>query len=282
MHTLTGSTTQPPSTVYDLAHAYDIAFDFRNLSAECDVLDSLCAEFGTGRTPRSMIDICCGPGFHCIEYARRGVRSIGLDFNTGMLKYAAGKSRAAGARVEFINADMRDFTIERPVDVAFCAMSSIHHILTQDDILKHLHCVARSLTDSGLYVVEADHPRDVFGVGQSLKHEWESERDGIVVTSSWGSSRDRYDPISQIATVSVTMGLRRKSGSGAIADDHTLLETEEMPLRRLTYQELSLLIEMSQVFEPVAWLGSLEGRVPMSNVKESTRMIPVLKKLPHT
>ncbi len=263
------------TSIYDLAQAYDIAFDFRNLALECDVLDTLCIEHGAGHVPKSVLDVCCGPGFHCIEYAKRGRRSVGLDINREMIQFAKQKALVAGVPVALIQGDMRDFVIATPVELAMCAMSSIHHLLTQDDNLAHLRCAARDLMDGGLYVYEADHPRDVFGIGESLKHKWESTRDGVAVISSWAGRSDEFDVFTQVATVHVTMEIATEDGS-------VVIEESTIPLRRLTYQEINLLIEKSGVFEPVAWLGSLEGRVPMTNEKESNRMIVVLRECQHT
>lgn len=261
-----------PHTLYDLAEAYDIAFDFRDLGEECDQLDSLCHRHH-GDPPRSFLDVACGSGYHCIEYARRGIRSVGLDLSASMLNYARSKSERHGAEVEFIQADMRDFALAKPVDLAFCAMSTFHHLLTTDDVIRHLRAVARNLTERGLYIIEAEHPRDAFGIAQTLKHEWESERNGIVVKSSWGSPSDHFDPITQI--VDTTVRLEVLSPNADSPRTHEFVT----PLRRLTHQELTLLIASSRVFEAVAWLGRLTPECPFSNKPESIRMVPVLRSL---
>lgn len=268
MHTDLPSSRTP----YDLAEAYDIAFDFRDLKAECDALDAICVHFGTG-IPASFLDLCSGPGYHCIEYSKRGRRSLALDYNASMIEYARLKAAGVSTKVEFVLADMRDFHLSAPVDLAFCAMSSFHHLLTNDDILAHLACVGRSLTPGGLYIIEADHPRDVFGVGQSLKHEWESQRGEAVVRMRWGLPDDRFDPIAQVK--SITVSVEVETGEGG----QTIVEEFVTPYRQLTHQELQLLVEASGVFDAVAWLGTLNADVPMSNGKESNRMIAVLRRI---
>ncbi len=262
--------TPAPPSLYDLAEAYDIAFDFRDLAAECDKLSELCLRH-RGKTPGSFLDLACGSGYHCIEYAKRGIRSIGLDLSASMVDYARRKAERLGVAPTFIQSDMRDFLLPRPVDLAFCAMSTFHHLLTTDDILRHLRAVARNLTAGGLYVIEAEHPRDAFGVAQSLKHEWESERDGIVVRSSWGSAEDRFDPITQLVDTNVRMEIRLPD---RVHKSHLFTTL----LRRLTFQELSLLVDASGVFDISEWLGRLTPECPLTNTPESIRMVPVLRR----
>lgn len=264
--------TASPQGLYDLAEAYDIAFDFRDLGEECDKLDSLCQRH-RGVVPRSFLDVACGSGYHCIEYAKRGIQSVGLDLSVSMLDYARKKAERHRAHVKFIQGDMRDFSLPVPVDLAFCAMSTFHHLLTTDDIIRHLCAVASNLTDEGLYVIEAEHPRDAFGITQTLKHEWEAERDGIVVKSSWGLPSDRFDPITQIVDTKVRLDVYLPNGAARQTHEFTT------QLRRLTFQEFMLLIAASGVFEPVEWLGRLTPECPLTNDTESIRMVPVLRKL---
>lgn len=262
--------------VYDLAEVYDIAFDFRDLDAECDALDAICEKYRGGR-PESFLDVACGPGYHCITYANRGRRSLGLDLNPTMLDYArakAGRSRCAGsstgAAPQFVHADMRDFTLAQPVDLMFCGMSSIHYLLTNDDIARHLRAAARNLTPGGLYVIEAEHPRDTFGVGQSLKHEWEARRGETTVRTRWGGDDDQFDPISQTTRITVRMDVSKDG-------DTKTYEFTNVD-RRLTKQELAALVENSGVLEAAAWLGVLNVDQPFDNSKQSIRMVPVLRK----
>ena len=255
--------------LYDLCEAYDIAFDFRDLSAECDALDAICRAH-RGGAPASFLDVACGPGYHCIEYARRGLQTVGLDLNPKMLDYASAKARTNETSAEFMLADMRDFKLRQPVDLAFCAMSSFHYLLTNEDTLAHLRTVARNLTPGGLYVIEAEHPRDVFRVGQSLQHEWESQRGETIVRSSWGKPDDPFDPITQVCTTTVRLEVVRGGGT----EKYEFISLN----RHLTHQELQLLIAASGVFEPVAWLGVLDIAHPLTNEKASYRMIPVLRK----
>ncbi|MBI5867432.1 MAG: class I SAM-dependent methyltransferase [candidate division Zixibacteria bacterium] len=257
-------------TPYDRPEIYDIAFDFRDLVHECDVLDAICQHYGNGK-PKSFVDLACGPGYHCVTYGGRGVKSYGIDVNPATLEYARRKAANAGAPVTFLLEDMHDYKLPEPVDLAFCAMSSFHYLLTNDDIIRHLRSVAANLTPGGLYIIEANHPRDVFRVGKSLFTEWEARRGDIVVFSHWGYEDDPYDPIAQITRCRVHIEVRENGHS-------TKMDFIDLD-RSLTHQEFILLIEKSGVFETLDWLGKLDLDQPFDNSKQSVRMIPILKKL---
>ena len=255
--------------LYAQAEAYDIAFDFRDLDVECDALDAICLKY-RGAKPKSFVDVACGPGYHCIHYATRGLRTYGVDINPAMIEYAMQKAIDRNAEVEFIEADMRDFDLPRPADLAFCGIASIHYLLTSDAIIEHLRSVARNLTPGGLYLIEANHPRDTFGVGKSTHNEWEAKRGDTIVRSRWGLDDLSFDPITQIAHSKVEIEIEREGEIDKL--EFTNID------RSLTYQEFLLLIAQSGVFEAVDWLGALDPNKPFDNSKESWRMIPVLRK----
>jgi hypothetical protein len=143
-------------------------------------------------------------------------------------------------------------------------------MLTDDDFVEHLQAVARNLTPSGIYIFEANHPRDRFGVGSSTKNEWESQRDGITVRMSWGLDDLHFDPITQIADSTVRIEVDRNGKT----ETHEFTNTD----RTYTYHEFALLIEKSGAFEICEWLGALDPNQPLDNSKASWRMIPVLRK----
>lgn len=278
----------PEHLRHDYAEAYDIAFDWRDLTCECDALDSIyTTHSGTGHAPRSFLDVCCGPGFHCLEYARRGIRSHGLDLSNAMLSYAREKAARQNANVDFVHADMRDFRLTEPVDLAFCPMGSFHYLLTNDDIVRHFRVLAGNMTPGGIYVIEANHPRHVFRlprpelndwgtrrngevVTMSWDGDWEAERNGIRVKLHWGSDDGGYNPITQIATSQVRIEMQNNGSS-------RVWEFKD-PDRYLTHQEFKLLIEKSGAFEPMAWLGALDPSHPLDNTDKSSWMVPVLRR----
>jgi SAM-dependent methyltransferase len=278
----------PEHLHHDYAEAYDIAFDWRDLQRDCDSLDAIYRRFsGQNREPQAFLDVCCGPGFHCLQYALHGRRSFGLDLSEAMIGYAQAKAKRLGSPAEFVHADMRDFHLPEPVDIAFCPMGSFHYLLSNDDIVRHLRSVARNLRPGGIYVIEANHPRHVFRMERppmmdwgtringsvlpmSWSGDWEAERNGTRVRFHWGSDDGGYDPIAQIATSRVRIEMINNGSS-------RVWEFKD-PDRYLTHQELLLLIEKSDALEPVAWLGGLDLSRTFDNSDKSSWMVPVLRR----
>ena len=56
-----------------------------------------------------LLDITCGPGLYALEFARRGVEVVGIDFSPASVRYAREQASAAGldALCRFVEADVR-------------------------------------------------------------------------------------------------------------------------------------------------------------------------------
>lgn len=256
--------------LYKLAEIYDIAFDFRDVPAECAFLRELCRKHA-GREPEGFLELGAGPAWHPIEFARRGARATALDLSQAMVDYAREKARTQGVEIEAVRADMVRFEIPGSYDLAATLMDSSVYLLDNEAVLSHLACVADHLTDGGLYVLEMGHPRDVFGVGKSTRTTWDAERDGTKVHTEWGAEDDPFDPITQIRQVTVTIEYSGPKGSGTV--------TETAPERIFTANEFRALVTASARFEIVGTFGAMDANVPFSNEKAAWRMVPVLRKV---
>src|SRR5215831_11311976 len=54
---------------------------------------------------RTVLDLCCGPGRHSIEFAQRGFQVTGVDRSSFLLSHA----RERGGAAEWVQDDMRTF-----------------------------------------------------------------------------------------------------------------------------------------------------------------------------
>ncbi len=261
---------EPLGSVYQWAEYYDIAFDFRDVGAECDFLCSRFEAHGGGAG--SFLELACGPGQHVVEMAGRGVSAAGLDLSPDMLGFLQEKAAARGVEVHAIEADMRSFRIPDRFHGAALLMDSASHLLTHADMIDHLRSVARHLETGGVYVLEMSHPSNHLGVARTTRNVWTMERDRVVVETEWGQPDDPFDSLTQVDEVTVVL---RVTEPGREPIRHTHRER----IRRWLKPEFEAAVEMSGAFEIVEWYGSLDRRVALGHEKAAWRMVPVLRKI---
>lgn len=260
--------------VYDKPLLYDIAFSYRDYPSEVDALIAWYARVsGTGRPPRSFLELAAGPADHAIELARRGAEATALDLAPAMCEYAAQKSAALGAPVAVACADMIDFALAPRFELAALMINSIAHVYDLDDLVKHLQSVARHLDEGGVYVIEVQHPADFVGRGArpgGTSKPWTVERYGLEVCTRWGTPDDPYDPIRQVFEANVELRVRGPEGEEILH--------ERVPMRDWTRTELEAGIRLSGAFELAEIHGALEADTPFDASPESWRMVLVLRR----
>jgi SAM-dependent methyltransferase len=257
---------------YQQARYYDIAFSFRDLPAECEALCTWAMRHGLGPVG-AILELAAGPARHAREFARRGVQAMALDSSEAMSAYARNAARAEGLDLEVVTADMTDFTLAQPVDLAVLPMDSVSYLLDNDAVLAHLAAVARHLRPGGLYVLEMCHPRDIFRVGAASTQTTWTQRDvsqDTVVETTWGMPDDPFDPITQIDEVSVTMRWSGPDGAGEVR--------ERARQRRFTALEIDALVRASGCFDIVARHGAMDAAQPFDNSRAAWRMVLVLRR----
>lgn len=248
---------------------YDIAFDVRDTVKECDFMVGL-AQRLLGRPARSALELASGPGYHALEFARKGLRSVALDIEAAMVGFLEVKAQARHLQVEVIHADMRDFALSAPVDLACMLFGSFGYLLSREDILANLEAVHRALEPRGLYVLELQHPRRYLRHDTVTRDEWTQERDGVTVTTRWDIDHSAPDPLTQVAEIRsefevVENGRRRR------------IRTRGRQ-RVMFAQELCALAEDSARFRVVEWFGAMDRKIRFDYARSAWRMVAVLQK----
>ena len=258
--------TQSP---YDVPELYEFAFEWRDYKKAVDFLTEAARINGVAEIA-SMVELGCGPGQYCREFARRGVTAFGIDISPDMVLYAQGIYDAEKLPGYILEADFRGFSLEKPVDLACCMMATFGYLLTNQDIVDHFNAVARNLRTGGLYVLELPHPRDIYDIDKSTKDVWEMEREGAKLSIDWCSDAV-FNPIAETDRGTVRMVLEENGAN----------RTLESPdcTRRLSLGNFKALLALSGKFEIAAAYGDLEINQDFDSTKKSWRYIPVLRKL---
>lgn len=253
--------------LYQHAVYYDVALR-RDVGPEVDFLCDAYHHY-SGFDLKSVLDIACGPGYHAREFARREITTCGLDLHPEMLQFAAEQAAQDGVMVTWLAADMRDFCLEKPVDLAICMFDGIDALTDNDDIICHFRSVATSLKPSGLYILDYTHPRDCT-LANYGSFRYAGERAGIKVEIVWATNKPIFDPVTGVAYVEAEMHV----------DDHGEKQVikDAAYERLITPQELTLLARLSGVLKPVGWHGSFDISQPLDNSPASHRLIMVMQK----
>jgi len=101
-----------------------------------------------------VLDLCCGPGRHSVEFARRGFQVTGVDRSEYLLERARKFAGDEMVDIELVRDDMREF--RRPVafDLAVNLFTSFGYFDSQRDEMRVLRNVCESLRPGGLFVME--------------------------------------------------------------------------------------------------------------------------------
>lgn len=257
------------NALYRQAVHYDIALR-RDVSAETRFIADVHRRL-RGRAPGTVLDIACGPGYHARALALEGIAATGLDLRPEMLRFAADQASAEGAPVEWLAADMREFRLKSPVDMAICMFDGIDCLLENDDIVRHLKAVAANLVPGGLYLVECTHPRDN-SLGGYGAFRYTGERDGTAVDLRWATSPPVLDPVRGVARVEVELRVRQNGREEVLKD----VAAERLVMHP---QELQLLADRSGAWGGITWYGDFRLDQPLDNTPASRRMIAVLRRV---
>ena len=136
---------------YDYPQYYDMAFR-DDTAEETEFLDVVWRKY-CDFDVRRVLEPACGTGRVVTALAERDYEMLGFDLSDSMLRYASKRLKRRGLAATLFNADMRDFQLEKPVDMAYNPVNSFRYLLTEKDAQRHLQCMAGALRQGGLYIL---------------------------------------------------------------------------------------------------------------------------------
>lgn len=105
-----------------------------------------------------VLELCCGSGRLTIPLAKNGVNISGLDNSITMLAKAKLSAQNAGVKIDFIEADIRNFDLTDKFDLIFIPFNSIHHLYQNQDLFSVLENVKKHLKEGGLFLFDCFNP----------------------------------------------------------------------------------------------------------------------------
>ena len=103
---------------------------------------------------KSALDLCCGPGRCSIALAKKGFKVTGVDKTKYLLDKARARARAAHTKIEWVQADMRDFIRADSFDLVLSMFTSFGYFDDRREDMAVLENMLGSLRPGGVCLIE--------------------------------------------------------------------------------------------------------------------------------
>jgi SAM-dependent methyltransferase len=246
-----------PSTVYDNPTYYEIAFAFRNIPEEVSVFEDCIERFSKIKV-KKILELGCGPCSHMQEWNRRGIHYTGLDLNPEMIAFARKRAETLNSDATFYMGDMIRFSLSDKVDFACVLLGSLF-IKNEADLYDHFDAVATVLKPGGLYFWDWCVQ---FGKFEDSQSQWQTEKDGVGVTTNYTFKTLDPDQQTFIETIELSFD-----------DDSVRCQLQESHLRRAIFpEELLRFLETRSDFEFIGWWNNWNLSHPITEQTEAARI----------
>ncbi len=103
-----------------------------------------------------VVDLACGTGSLSEEMSALGYDVSGIDISEEMLNVALDKKYDSGLDIQYICQDMTEFELYGNADVIICALDSINHLSSKEDIEKTIRRAFLFTEPGGLFIFDAN------------------------------------------------------------------------------------------------------------------------------
>ena len=103
-----------------------------------------------------LLDLACGTGSISQEMARQGFDVIGVDLSDEMLGIAIEKKFDSGLNIQYLCQDMRNIDMFGTIGITICALDSINHLSTAEDVRQVFEKVALFAEPKGLFIFDVN------------------------------------------------------------------------------------------------------------------------------
>ncbi len=103
-----------------------------------------------------LLDLACGTGSISEVMADLGYDVVGVDNSDEMLNIALDKKFVSGRNIQYLCQDMRKLDMFGTIDIAVCALDSVNHLASLDDVRKTFENVAFFSEIGGLFIFDVN------------------------------------------------------------------------------------------------------------------------------
>ncbi|MCK4499965.1 class I SAM-dependent methyltransferase [Candidatus Babeliales bacterium] len=132
------------------ASCYDALYLDKNYQLEVDYIQSLIQKNSVNA--KNILDLGCGTGKHAALLSEKGYDIQGIDLSNEMIELA--KKNFASEKLSFSCSDMRDFKIDKKVDVILSLFHVMSYLTADDDLTKTFSSVNKHLKKDGIFIFD--------------------------------------------------------------------------------------------------------------------------------
>ena len=187
-----------------------------------------------------VLDVACGHGRHAIPLAKRGFDVTGYDLSGVFLARAREDAEAQGAKVQWIEGDMRELPFESRFDAVINIFTAFGYFEKPEDDVRTLRGIRRALKPGGRFLMETIHRDALPARFQTRGFDRTSNGSIVLRERHWDLARDVIDE--EVLLIRL---------DGSRSEYTTSVRTRSL------HGYLRLLAEAD--LEPLAWYGGLGG-----------------------
>jgi SAM-dependent methyltransferase len=164
----------------------------------------------------TILDLCCGPGRHTLELARRGFGVTGVDRTSLYLDQARAQAEKEGLEVELVQADMRTFRRPEAFDGAINMYTSFGYFEDPSEERQVLLNLYASLKPGGALLMDMSGKEVVASMWR--EREW-NEIEGVIyleerkVRPGWDWMDNRWTMLKGSERKDFTLSIRLYSAA---------------------------------------------------------------------
>jgi len=151
-----------------------------------------------------LLDIACGEGSFAVAMSKLGYKVTGIDQSPQMITLARARSEMEKVSVDFQIEDMRSFDSYGSFDLVTCFFDSLNYMLTIKDLQDVYKHVYQALRPGGYFIFDMNTIHGLVVEWMREETYIQNEADDFLEIH-----RHSYDYENQIATVEITIFLRR-------------------------------------------------------------------------
>jgi SAM-dependent methyltransferase len=140
----------------------------------------------------AVLDVCCGTGQFTEQIRRRGYAIAGVDASEKMIEFA--RRNAPG--VPFTVADVRDFSLGKTFDAAYCVYESLNHVPDIEGLALAFACIRAHLKPGAPFLFDLNRE-------EAYILYWNNS-DSVVEPDNAFMTRSVYDEETKIGRCDIT------------------------------------------------------------------------------